>query len=433
MPAIPELIAYSFVNILPPLVLALLPFRESLRLPGKWVVGLALVLCALDALTSYFAFVYDVAGAMTVLSMFLYLGFYLTAVRASPLKLLTVLLILMNFTNLATITSDFFMNCISPQLSWDPYTWDCILLFAAGQALSFPFYCWLLDRRIRPQVTAGHAERFWRYLWVAPATFYVVFYFVIFNAGGPAQFAASWSNVLFMWLVSAGALLITDMMARLLEEGRKNLRLQRDNSELALQIAQYESLKSSIEQTRRARHDLQQHLQAIQGYIESGDMEKLAAYVTRYGVSLPPESVRTFCKNHAIDAVLRYYAEKAIQEGVDLSVSFQMDEQAVIPEPELCVVIGNLLENALEACSASEGERFIRINARQIGGSMLSLTVDNTSTRPPVVEGGRLRSSKRDGFGIGTESVQAIAKRFHGDARFAWRNNTFYASVMFNP
>ena len=66
MPAIPELIAYSFVNILPPLVLALLPFRESLRLPGKWVVGLALVLCALDALTSYFAFVYDVAGAMTV-------------------------------------------------------------------------------------------------------------------------------------------------------------------------------------------------------------------------------------------------------------------------------------------------------------------------------------------------------------------------------
>ena len=44
-----------------------------------------------------------------------------------------------------------------------------------------------------------------------------------------------------------------------------------------------------------------------------------------------------------------------------------------------------------------------------------------------------LLSTKHSGYGIGTESIRMIAERYHGDARFAWKDGIFYASIMLNP
>lgn len=105
-----------------------------------------------------------------------------------------------------------------------------------------------------------------------------------------------------------------------------------------------------------------------------------------------------------------------------------MEEQTIIPEPEFCSLLGNLLENALDACAASKTPRFIRLHIRQQGS--LYLTMDNTSDQPPLSDEKRLISSKHDGFGIGTESVRMTAERYNGDARFEWKEGIFYASVM---
>lgn len=433
MPGIVELAAYTAVNILPLLALALLPFRDSLRLPGRWVALLAAALCAVDGWTSWLAMQSGAGVELTVLCVFLYLGFYLAAVRSSPLKLLAVLLILMNFASLATVTADFLIYLIKPEAFYRLYSWEYTALYALGLGLAFPMFYRLLDRRIRPQVTAGHAERFWRYLWAVPATFCAVYYYMIFSAGSVGKFSRSWKNVLFLWAINAGGLLVTDMMARLLEEGRENLRLQSSNSQLALQLSQYEFLQQSMEQTRRARHDLRHHWTVLQKFIDSGDQTALEAYVREHLATLPPDSGPACCKNFAANAVLCYYGERAAQAGVEMEVSFQMGERAVISEPELCVLLSNLLENALEAAAGGEGAPFIRVSARQTGGNMLSLTVDNTSPRPPRRQGEQLLSNKRDGPGLGTESVRAIAARYSGDARFSWRDGIFYASVMLNP
>ena len=60
---------------------------------------------------------------------------------------------------------------------------------------------------------------------------------------------------------------------------------------------------------------------------------------------------RTYCKNYAVNAILSFYAEKAEKNGISTQVSIQMADPPVIPETEFCVLIGNLLENAVEACA----------------------------------------------------------------------------------
>lgn len=107
----------------------------------------------------------------------------------------------------------------------------------------------------------------------------------------------------------------------------------------------------------------------------------------------------------------------------------------MIPETEFCVLIGNLLENAVDACAGTAAgiQPFIRLHVVQTGFSMLSITADNTSSGSPNWSGDKLLSTKHSGYGIGTESIRMIAERYHGDARFAWKDGIFYASIMLNP
>ena len=102
---------------------------------------------------------------------------------------------------------------------------------------------------------------------------------------------------------------------------------------------------------------------------------------------------------------------------------------------EFCVLIGNLLENAVDACADTDDgiQPFIRLHVCQTSSSMLSITADNTSASGPTWSGDRLLSTKHTGYGIGTESIRMIAERYHGDARFSWKDGMFYASVMLNP
>ncbi len=382
--------SYTMVNILPLLVLALLPFRDSLRLS------------------------------------------FLAAVRAGSLKLLAVLLIIMNFASLASVTVFFLMLTLAPALVTHIYTWGNIVLYALGLLLPFPLYYRMLDKRIRPQTAAGNAEPFWRYLWAVPAAFCAVYYYALFSSGGLRMFAGSWQNVLFLCVINAGAMLVTNLIAHLLEEGRENLRLQHENSQLALQTAQYEGLRKGIEETRCAQHDLQHHLNAMQSYLDSGNLEKLREYIEEHTKRLTDITCKQYSKNPVVDAILRYYADKLTALGADLKLKINLPEKLPAAEPDVCVILGNLLENALKACEGEVKDVWVRVCV-EAEHQRLTIIIDNAAPTPPKERDGKFLSSRHKGFGIGTQSVKDITARFVGVTELRWENGVFYASVMLNP
>ena len=98
-------------------------------------------------------------------------------------------------------------------------------------------------------------------------------------------------------------------------------------------------------------------------------------------------------------------------------------------ESDLCVVVGNLMENAVEACERMpEGRRFIRVNSGLEHG-ILTLTVDNSFSGKIRKQGGAFLSSKRPGEGTGISSVVAVAKKHGGNAWFEEKEVVFQASV----
>ena len=185
-----------------------------------------------------------------------------------------------------------------------------------------------------------------------------------------------------------------------------------------------------METVRQARHDLRQHLNVIDHYLSSGKTEDLKSYIEQYRMTLPPDTGRTWCENYAVNTIVCYYGEEARKAGIDFSVRLELPKQLSINEPELCSILGNLLENALDASrDCTDTAPFIRIRAREESGH-IALAVDNTYCSAPIEENGQFRSTKHEGFGTGTASVRAIAQRHQGVAEFRHEDGIFYASVF---
>lgn len=101
---------------------------------------------------------------------------------------------------------------------------------------------------------------------------------------------------------------------------------------------------------------------------------------------------------------------------------------------DLCVLIGNLLENVGEACQRVQaGNRHAELKMRVIG-NILVLTLDNTFDGSCAYSGDRLLSSKRDYKepGIGLASVAAITDKYQGELRVKQKDNIFCVSVLLN-
>ena len=280
---------------------------------------------------------------------------------------------------------------------------------------------------------------FWRTAWLLPCSVTLILLLLTGDIrSGTVTISALLARVLLlicMVLISHFMILFIQQLKEQLETNTRNQAMERL---LQIQHDQYSMLQARIAENRRARHDFRQHLRVIQDCVKRGDLEDLKSYLAEYEKQFPSHSDHIYCNSYAVNAILAFYADKAENHNIRLDVKIQMSDTPVIPETEFCVLLGNLLENALDACQTGRPESetsqpFIRVCAIQTGTSTLSITVDNTSVFKPTWINEKLVSTKAAGSGIGTESIRMIAEQYRGDARFEWKDGVFYASVMLNP
>ena len=179
------------------------------------------------------------------------------------------------------------------------------------------------------------------------------------------------------------------------------------------------------------RHDLRHHLNVVKALAKNESTE-LQEYLQTLMQGIPTAS-RRFCENQAVNAIVSHYSELCRQKGIELTLNLTIpDQNANISDSSLCVIFGNLLENAVEACDRmTEGHRFISLKSKT-QYEMLAITMDNSFDGVIKKDGDRFRSSKRDDFGIGLSSVCSAARKAHGNATYRTEGGVFYSSVYLN-
>ena len=208
--------------------------------------------------------------------------------------------------------------------------------------------------------------------------------------------------------------------------------LQAQNQLLGMENARYRELRVHMDTTRQLRHDFRQHLHVIAGLTEAGQLEELKNYLCQYESELSEERP-TLCANPAVDALAGHYDHEARQLGVPVEWRLELPRQLPVPEADLCMMLGNLLENAFHASQKLPPEqRQVKVMARMLSPAMLGLLVENRYDGVLKHQKGALHSTKHDGMGIGLVSIQTTAAKYGGSMTVETENGLFRVNILLN-
>lgn len=244
---------------------------------------------------------------------------------------------------------------------------------------------------------------------------------------------ATWQFLVSRYLMLFGVCYVSYVALKVLESSRSRAQLEgalrHADQNLQAQKKQYDSLATHMEETRRARHDLRQHLTVIQSYLKRDEQSNLSEYLDSYLSQLPPDTLEIYSYNDVVNAIVCYYATLVRDDHASFGAKIDYPEDCSVSATDITVLLGNLLENAAEACHHEGEPKFVKLRVRQNGNALLVL-VDNTCTTPVRFQDDVPLSSKREGVGIGATSVRSIAERYGGTAQFEQREGVFCASVL---
>lgn len=272
--------------------------------------------------------------------------------------------------------------------------------------------------------------RTWYVFWILPAVFVLVSLALRVQLDALLYSGQLLAIYALLSLVMTGLLLLFYLLFYMVaRELDANTELQRQNQFLQMQAAQYAALRESIAETRRARHDMRHHFGALSALAQREAWDELRDYLADVSDSIPAEDL-ILCENQAVDGVAGRYTTLSRQRGVAFSCELDLPAELPVKEMDVCVVLQNLLENALEASGRMESGGYIHLKGSLHRDRLVLLTVENTYAGALVEKDGTLQSTKSDGGGIGLESVARIAEKNGGYCRFLYGNGVFTANVM---
>lgn len=413
-------------------LLAYYPFRGYLRFPAWKIIFLVAAIQIMQALLYGHEIVSGNSGRMVELSFSpLYMAIYFFCVKDNRPKVMFLYLFVTDYVIILRGLAVFLESRFFYREGMVFYSLRSSFIHLAIFFASLPFMLRFFAHA-RDQAFRVHAPLFWRTAWLLPAftTAIVMAFTADFSPSKVSSLRFLFTRILLLLSV----FVIYSILLQSLEGIRRQAALTEQAAMqehlLAAWRLQYQQLLRHMDETKTARHDLRQHLGVIRAYVEQQEMGKLLKYLESYEKTLPADTRKTFCANFAANAILTYYAEKAAPHKIDFDVCCPLPENLPINEPEICALLGNLLENAVDAClECQEGAAFIRVRC-ECRETSLALTVDNSCQTRPAAKNGRLLSSKHEGYGTGTYSVKATAEKYNGTATFEYRDGVFYSSVL---
>lgn len=241
---------------------------------------------------------------------------------------------------------------------------------------------------------------------------------------------ASWeSTVIVACLISINCLLFFILVQFTVQNKiRMNhalLKVQMENEQRKLQ----DSIRWSME-LETLRHDLKNHLFCISEYIKNQNQQDALQYIERIAGRVQRDIPHYILTEHpALNAILDLKRMECEEHEIDLKC-FIMEKMPAFNEVDLCIVLSNLLDNAIEA-EQKEQEKEIRLSISTLG-NYLHITVQNMISRSVLRSNKPLKTSKANtklhGFGI--RSVTETVQKNDGMMDFYEEDGWFVADIM---
>lgn len=236
----------------------------------------------------------------------------------------------------------------------------------------------------------------------------------------------------YIYISAAGLLFITVLVFALFSKLQNQLTISRDNREMKMQLElqrqSAEKMENAYNHTRALRHDLKNHLRALGGMLQSGNTDDALAYIQTMQSDLEDATYFAVTGNTAVDAILNEKLLTAQRQETNLRFDAVTLKNTKAKPMDLCIILSNALDNALEACRKIDDiqSRTVSLKIREESDFLL-ISVQNPVAQPPKKLGNSFLSDKKDreNHGIGLRSIRLTAEKYSGEVLAECENSVF--------
>lgn len=431
-----EILLFSLCNFAPYVFLSYYIFKKHFRFSKTVVSLVCVVLFLIQFATRYWSALHGISSNvyMSILRLTVFIIGYMILFRQHWGKILFIELIFANLGNFILIAAICLERNLFPHIDHELYCWHAsTVMLLLHLVITFP---WAMEakRYFLPMLDNHWIKKEWTFYWIVPFVFYIIWQYQV-NAGASTGLENIQNpyNVIFLFIINLGSLFVYYLMIKLDGQLAKNLMLEEQKHYQDIEIMAFQTLQDRMEETRRLRHDMRHHIHTISYYLETKEYDKLENYVNSYREEIPDGDKILFCENQTINNIVFFFATQAQSLEIDFTANLSIPKNIPIAEHDISVLLGNLFENALDACTSQEhGMRRIIVNGKADSHSLL-FTIDNTfENELKKNKNGDFITTKINGNGIGVLSAKKIVERYNGIFSAEQKDTLFCVSFMLN-
>lgn len=193
---------------------------------------------------------------------------------------------------------------------------------------------------------------------------------------------------------------------------------------------QYHEIQAIYLNMRGWRHDYHNHIQVLKATLDQNQVETARSYLD--GIEDALRKVDTYVRsgNVMADAIINSKLTLAEQKNIQITCDAFLPDDLFINDVDLCTILGNLLDNAIESCDkVTASERFVRIYLA-MQKEQLYLSIQNAALEEMDFEQKHFISTKRGNHGLGIKRVAAVVNKWNGYISLNQEPGVFAAEIM---
>lgn len=431
-----EILLFTLCNFAPYVVLSYYLFKKHFRYSRVITILVCVLIFLIQFATRYWSALHGVNTNiyLSIFRLVIFMVGYAILFDQRLGKILYIELIFANMGNFILIAAVCLERNLFPDITHSFYCWHTsVVMILLHLVITLP---WALEAKkyFIPMLENHRVKKDWNYYWLVPLVFYIIWQYQI-NGGTETGLENIQNpyNVVFLFIINFGALLIYYLMIKLDGQLLKNMELEEQRHYRDLELVEYQALHERIEETKRMRHDLRHHIHIVSHYLEEKEYDKLQEYINTYRDTIPDGEKIRFCEHNVINSIMFYFATQAKNHEIDFDANLSITEDMAMNNLELSILFGNLLENAIEACLEQQhAKRRVIVKGKGDAHSLI-FTIDNTCDNEiERNKKGELLTTKPGGNGIGVNSAKKIVERYNGFFSADKKGEMFCVSFMLN-
>jgi len=173
------------------------------------------------------------------------------------------------------------------------------------------------------------------------------------------------------------------------------------------------------------RHDFRNHINVILGKLQHKDKEDAISYIYEMSSDIYRLEQNIYTDNVVINSILLSKKKESEEHNIKISLDLNMDYDIKVSDIDMCIILGNLLDNSIEACSNIEGNRFIDLKIVSQTNRLIIKISNNTNGNLNEVDGKFFTTKKNGIHGLGLIQIDEIVKKYNGYINRKHESNIF--------